>query len=97
MTEVDIKETVLPLFKNDLGISFNTMDEYFIKFLSSRQSELEDKGIILDAEKIDDVFLLTDYAAWMYRKRTADVPLAENLKCRIRNRIIKNRASFPEG
>jgi hypothetical protein len=35
--------------------------------------------------------LIVDYAAWAYRKRQEDVPLAMNIQHRIRNRIIQER------
>lgn len=80
----------------DLGISLTSRDEYFTKLLESCQKEFKEKGIILDLKKTEDILLLSDFAAWRYRKRTENVPLSQNLSWRIRNRIVKVRASYEE-
>lgn len=66
-------------------------DAFFIQLLKGSTKELEAKGINLDLAQADDQMLLSDYAAWCYRKRQEDVPLANNIQHRIRNRIIKER------
>lgn len=84
-------QNVLSLLKLDLGISHNMRDAFFIQLLKGSTKELEAKGINLDLAQADDQMLLSDYAAWCYRKRQEDVPLANNIQHRIRNRIIKER------
>lgn len=84
-------ETVLQLLKIDLGISHNVRDAFFTALLLSSQKELEQKGISLDLTRIEDQMLLSDYSAWIYRKRTENIPLSQNLQYRIRNRIVKKR------
>ena len=86
-------ETVLQMFKIDLGISHTLRDTYFNSFLLAQQKELDAKKITLDLTLTEDVMLLSDYAAWNYRNRSEDVGLAKNLQLRIRNRIIKGRAA----
>lgn len=88
-----INDTVLKLLKMDLGITHSARDEYFLSFLNGCKSEIERKGITLDLNNLDDQILLSDYAAWMYRKRQEDVPLASNIQLRIRNRIVKERSA----
>lgn len=88
-----INDTVLKLLKMDLGITHSARDEYFLSFLNGCKSEIERKGITLDLNNLDDQILLSDYAAWMYRKRQEDVPLANNIQLRIRNRIVKERSA----
>lgn len=85
-------ETALKLFKLDLGITHEKRDEYFRTLLEAAQGELLRKGVILDLDQADDVMLLSDYAAWLYRKRQEDVPMANNLYWRIMNRKVKERA-----
>jgi len=89
-------ETVLQMFKIDLGISHNVRDAYFNNFLLACQKELEEKKIILDLTLIEDIMLLSDYASWNYRNRTENVELAKNLQLRIRNRIMRERALYVE-
>lgn len=86
-------DVILQLLKTDLGICHNKRDEYFKKLIESCRLELKDKGIIIDENNTADVMLLADYAAWEYRKRTEDVPMAQHLKHRIRNRLVKGRAN----
>lgn len=85
---------VLDLLKIDLGITHTKRDVYFTKLIEASLGELSRKGIDIDVESADtdDVFLLVDYTAWNYRKRLENAPLAENLKLRIYNRKIRNRA-----
>lgn len=87
-------ETVLEMLKVDLGITHNLRDTYFNAQISACQNELAEKGIVLDLDTVSDQMLLADYTAWKYRNRTEDKPLADNLKWRIRNRIIKERANY---
>lgn len=85
-------DTVLALFKVDLGIMQDKRDEYFKAMISASKAVLEGKGFTLNLENAEDQILLSDYAAWCYRKRQEDVPLSHNLQWRIRNRIIRVRA-----
>lgn len=84
-------QQILTLLKLDLGISHNLRDAFFIQLLKSSQQELDKKGINLNLDSADDQMLLSDYSAWIYRKRQEDVPLANNIQQRIRNRIVKER------
>jgi len=85
-------DEVLKLLKLDLGITHDKRDAYFNALLNSAVLELERKGIVLSLAEADDQMLLSDYAAWLYRKRQDDVPLAKNLKLRLMNRKVRARA-----
>lgn len=85
-------DTVLSLLKMDLGITHTMRDTYFITLIKSVVKEIKQKGIILNLDNAEDQILLSDYAAWVYRKRQEDLPLAQNIQQRIRNRILKERA-----
>ena len=84
--------TALELFKLDLGISHSKRDRYFLQLLKSAESEIRGKGILIDFAKSEDLLLVVDLALWKYRKRTEDVPLSQNIRQRIRDRIVKERA-----
>ena len=86
---------VLELLKTDLGISITKRDDYFTSLLDAAKGELERKGIKIDytASPVDDILLLVDYTAWTYRKRNDGLDLPMNLRMRIYNRIMRNRAS----
>jgi len=85
-------ETVLKLFKIDLGITHELRDELFKTHIEACRKELIERGIYLDLSKTEDVKLLSDYSAWTYRTRTEDIPLSKNLQWRINNRKISARA-----
>lgn len=84
-------ETVLILLKIDLGITHNLRDAYLIPLIKGSKNEIERRGITLDLNNTGDQILLSDYAAWVYRKRLEDAPLASNIQTRLRNRIIEER------
>jgi hypothetical protein len=84
-------ETLLSLLKIDLGITHNLRDAFFIKLIEGTLKEIQRRGIKADLNSADDQMLICDYAAWAYRKRTEDAPLAQNIQHRLRNRIIKER------
>lgn len=89
-------DEVLKLLKLDLGIAHDKRDTYLLALLNSAVAELKRKNISLNLENADDQILLSDYAAWHYRKRMEDVPLAKNLKLRLANRKVKARAGGDE-
>lgn len=84
-------ETLLNLFKIDMGITHNMRDAFFIQLIKGSIQEIERRGITLNQNSADDQMLIVDYAAWTYRKRQEDTPLANNIQHRLRNRIIKER------
>jgi hypothetical protein len=84
-------ETVLILLKIDLGITHNLRDAYFIKLVEGSIKEINKRGIKLDMNNSADQMLVSDYAAWTYRKRQEDAPLASNIQHRLKNRIIEER------
>lgn len=84
-------ETVLTLLKIDLGITHSLRDAYLIKAIEGSMKEIEKRGITLDVKSSEDQMLISDYTAWTYRKRQEDVPLANNIQHRLRNRIIEER------
>lgn len=83
---------LLHLFKIDLGITHNLRDEYFNILLDSAKGEIEGKGIKLDIALAEDMMLVIDYAAWLYRKRQENIPLSRIIQFRLHNRIIKEVA-----
>ena len=82
-------DNLLQLFKIDLGITHNLRDAFFEVILESAKSEIEGKGITLDVDKSEDIMLIIDYAAWLYRKRQENIPLSRSLQFRLHNRVIK--------
>lgn len=85
-------DTILMLFKLDLGIRNTAKDPYYVKKIEACIDELERRIPTLDVENTEDAMLIADYAAWQYRNREQSNTLSENLKQRIRDRIIKKRS-----
>ena len=67
-------------------------DEYFNELISSCNAELKRKGITIDVNNSEDIMLLSDFSAWRYRKRNEDAPLPNNIRYRIINRQMRERA-----
>lgn len=84
-------DTILNLFKIDIGVTHSLRDAYFISHIKGCIAEIEKRGITLDLNKPEEQMLVSDYAAWTYRKRQEDAPLANNIQHRLRNRIIEER------
>lgn len=85
-------DQILTLLKLDLGISHDKRDALLMPLIEASKAEIEGKGIKLDLDQVEDQMLLSDFAAWRYRKRAEDIPMSNNLQYRIRNRIVKGRA-----
>ena len=86
-------DIVLQMLKIDLGINHTLRDEYFKKMIEANFKELSSRGVKLDLEKSEDIMLLSDYCAFVYRKRMEDVPMSRNLALRISNKKIKGRCN----
>jgi hypothetical protein len=90
-------DTILNLLKLDLGIQHNLRDAFFIQLIKGTIGEIEKRGIKLDLNNASDQMLVCDYSAWVYRKRQEDLPLANNIQTRLRNRIIEERIAKQNG
>jgi hypothetical protein len=90
-------DTIINLLKLDLGIQHNLRDAFFIQLVKGTIGEIEKRGIKLDLNNASDQMLIVDYSAWVYRKRQEDLPLANNIQIRLRNRIIEERIAKQNG
>jgi hypothetical protein len=90
-------DTLINLLKLDLGIQHNLRDAFFIQLVNGTIGEIEKRGIKLDLNNASDQMLVVDYSAWVYRKRQEDLPLANNIQTRLRNRIIEERIAKQNG
>ena len=90
-------DTLINLLKLDLGIQHNLRDAFFIQLIKGTIGEIEKRGIQLDLNDASDQMLVVDYSAWVYRKRQEDLPLANNIQIRLRNRIIEERIAKQNG
>lgn len=82
---------VLGLLKQDLGISNKLRDAYLSSLIEGTYTELGKRAVHLDLTNVDDTLFLSDYCAWVYRKRISGEPMPEHLKLRMRNYQVRNR------
>lgn len=82
---------VLGLLKQDLGISGTLRDTYLSALIEGTYTELGKRAVHLDLSNVDDTLFLSDYCAWVYRKRISGEPMPEHLKLRMRNYRVRNR------
>lgn len=85
-----MEREILNLLKQNLGIKGSARDGYFLSLIRANLGELSRKGITL-TDSVDDLALVSDYSAWFYRKRETGEPLPENLRLRIKNRVVEKR------
>jgi hypothetical protein len=90
-------DTLINLLKLDLGIQHNLRDAFFIKLIQGTIGEIEKRGITLDLNNASDQMLVVDYSAWVYRNRQENIPLANNIRHRLHNRIIEERIAKQNG
>lgn len=82
----------LKLLKADLGILHNKLDQDVLEpRIKSAKEEIEREGIKIDMNNISHVIVVTDYAAWLYRKRTQDVPFPRSLRFRMNNLLFSQK------
>ncbi len=82
----------LKILKADLGILHDKLDQdKLIPRINSAKADIEREGIKINMEDISHVVIVTDYAAWLYRKRTQDVPFPRNLRFRMNNLLYSQK------
>lgn len=81
--------TILTLLKARLGISSNIRDTYLTAIIESVIKELEDeKGIVLEAENMNHVIFIVDYATWRYQNKDSSGDTPKHIQWRLRNLFI---------
>lgn len=86
-------DTALILFKTALGVTHDKRDVYFCSVLEATLEELNERGIRLNLDEVEDSMLLADYAEFNYRNRDGEKNIPKNLDLRIRNRKAKGRVN----
>lgn len=82
----------LKLLKADLGILHDKLDQdVLIPRIKSAKEDIEREGIKIDMENMSHVVIVTDYASWLYRKRTQDVPFPRSLRFRMNNLLYSQK------
>lgn len=88
-------ESMLAALKIDLGLTTTIYDERLVAYLERAEQEITREGVILSAEKTDDVNLVIQYAAWMWRKRDTGDGMPRMIRWQINNRIFGRELRRP--
>ena len=94
----------LTLLKQDLHISTGALDQLLTSMVTAAEDYIRDEGIVLDLSKSGDLFLLVQYAAFLYRSRAgtgaALSPVQEMprpLRWALNNRLMQQRGGDADG
>ena len=81
-------EEMLAALKIDLGLTTTKYDERLVTYLERAEQEITREGVRLSGERTDDVNLVIQYAAWMWRKRDTGEGMPRMIRWQINNRIF---------
>lgn len=86
--------TLLELTKARLEIRNDIRDEFLAALNEVAQKEITREGITLDTTDIDDLDLVADYTAYLYKKRNSDDPaMPRSLRYRLNNRLFSEKGA----
>lgn len=86
--------TVLPILKSNLNIMSDVRDSYLTAIIDGTIEELEDEqGLALDDANPYHLMFVADYAAWRYRSRGENGPMPINIRFRLNNMVIHQKAN----
>lgn len=86
--------TLLELTKARLEIRNDIRDEFLTALNEVAAKEISREGITLDISDIDDLDLVADYTAYLYRKRSSDDPaMPRSLRYRLNNRLFAEKGA----
>ena len=68
-------------------------------YLDVAAERIREKGIILDESNAEDVHLLVEYAAWLFRRRRQEASklMPEYLRTDIHDRLISEKGKVSDG
>ena len=68
-------------------------------YLDVAAERIREKGIILDESNAEDVHLLVEYAAWLFRRRRQEASklMPEYLRTDIHDRLISEKGRVSDG
>lgn len=86
--------TLLELTKARLEIRTGIRDEFLTTLNEVAMEEIAREGITLDISGIDDLDLVADYTAYLYKKRLSDTPvMPRSLRYRLNNRVFAEKGA----
>lgn len=86
--------TLLDLTKARLELNRDTKDTFLTHLNEVAKVEIAREGITLNIEEVDDLDLVADYSAYLYRKRNSDEPaMPRSLRYRLNNRLMAEKGA----
>lgn len=91
-------ETLLKRLKIDLGITNSTAYDERLHYLLSvaKESIIREGAKTLNEDEIEDGELIIDYARWQWINRKEPTAMPRDLRWRLNNRILAEKASEQE-
>lgn len=104
MTEAQTN-TMLAMFKVDLGITTDAYNGRLGEYLQSAGAMITREGITLDCDSVEDCQLVVMYAAWLWRKRDYSAKYAGEagggmprmLRYALNNRLFSQKVGEADG
>lgn len=80
---------IMEILKINLGIANSVYDDLLKAQLAASREYIAAEGITLDTDNsIGDAYLLTMYAAWLYKKRESNEAMPRMLRRQLNNKIF---------
>lgn len=81
----------LTMLETDLGLlnPAPAVAAYLNALLEAAGEQITAKGVALDTGSAADLYLLSSYAAWLYRRRDSGGGMPRSLEYELRNRIVR--------
>lgn len=87
---------ILEMLKVDLGMVTTAYDERLTAIINAAMGAIATEGITLDAERVDDMQLVTMYSAWLWRRRDSMDAMPRMLRWALNNRLFSQKAKAGE-
>lgn len=92
ITEI-LKDTILKLLKERIGIRSNIRDEYLTYIIESILDELiNEKGLSIDVDSPSHLMFIVDYSYFRYKSRDDKGNLPRHLQFRLHNLIVGDKS-----
>lgn len=78
--------SILEALKVDLGITTNAYNERLMHYIEAAEAEITREGVTLNES---DMYLVTMYAAWLWRRRDSGAGMPRMIRWALNNRVFQ--------
>lgn len=86
----------LEMLKVDIGIMTMVYDERLEQYIATAEAEISREGVTLSGS-VEDIQLVTMYAAWMWRRRDTMEGMPRMLRYALNNRVFSEKMRSDNG